>query len=134
MAYRRSVWLVLVSVVVLAGQDVSAHHSPTAEFDPNDPVKVTGTIQRVEWQNPHVWFFVDVTEADGTVTTWGFSTWPPGSLMRRGITKDVLSIDTVVNVEGWRARDGSNNSSTRRLTFEDGSSVLGSPQEYLRGQ
>jgi hypothetical protein len=121
----------LVLIAVLAGRAASAHHSPAAEFDPDDPVKVTGTIQRVEWQNPHVWFFVDVTEEDGSVTTWGFSTWPPGLLMRRGVTKEVLTIGAVVNVEGARARDGSNNSSTRRLTFADGSAVLGTREDYL---
>ena len=106
-----------------------AHHSALAEFDPDMPVKVTGTLKTVEWQNPHVWFFVDVTEDDGTVTTWGFSTAPPGALMRRGITKDVMRIGAVVNVEGARARDGSNHSSTRRLTFEDGTAVLAPPEE-----
>jgi len=120
--------------LVFAGQTAWAHHSPAAEFDFSTPVKVTGTIQRVEWQNPHVWFFVDVTDADGAVTTWGFSTWPPGSLMRRGITKDVMTIGAVVNVEGARARDGSNNSSTRSLTFADGTSVLASREEYLGEQ
>jgi hypothetical protein len=120
--------------LALGGQVAWAHHSPLAEFDPSTPVKVTGTIQRVEWQNPHVWFFVDVTEADGTVTTWGFSTWPPGSLMRQGITKDVLGIGTVVNVEGARARDGSNNSSTRRLTFADGTDAIGPREIFLGGQ
>ncbi len=124
-------FLLLVLCVVLVGRVAWAHHSPAAEFDPDVPVKVTGTIQRVEWQNPHVWFFVDVTEEDGSVTTWGFSTWPPGLLMRRGVTKEVLTIGAVVNVEGARARDGSNNSSTRRLTFADGSAVLGTREDYL---
>lgn len=123
--------LLLILGVVLIGRATWAHHSPAAEFDPDVPVKVTGTIQRVEWQNPHVWFFVDVTEEDGSVTTWGFSTWPPGLLMRRGVTKEVLTIGAEVNVEGARARDGSNNSSTRSLTFADGSAVLGTREDYL---
>jgi hypothetical protein len=131
MAHKRWFFLLLALGVVLSGRAAWAHHSPAAEFDPDDPVKVTGTIQRVEWQNPHVWFFVDVTENDGTVTTWGFSTWPPGLLMRRGVTKEVLTIGAVVNVEGARARDGSNNSSTRSLTFADGSAVLGTREDYL---
>ena len=129
MAHKRLALLMLVLGVVLGGRAAWAHHSALAEFDPDMPVKVTGTLKTVEWQNPHVWFFVDVTEDDGTVTTWGFSTAPPGSLMRRGITKDVMRIGAVVNVEGARARDGSNNSSTRRLTFEDGTAVLAPPAE-----
>ena len=120
MRHKHSLSLLLGICLVLAARPLWAHHSPLAEFDPSMPVKVSGTIQRVEWQNPHVWFFVDVTEADGTVTTWGFSTWPPGSLMRAGVLKDTFKVGTVVNVEGSRARDGSNNSSTQRLTLEDG--------------
>jgi hypothetical protein len=116
--------LVVAAGLLLGTQGARAHHSEAAEYDQTKPVKVTGTIRKVEWANPHVWFFVDVTDADGKVTTWGFSTAPPGSLMRRGITKDALKIGAVVNVEGSRARDGSNNASTRRLTFADGTNVL----------
>jgi uncharacterized protein DUF6152 len=101
-----------------------AHHSETAEYDTTKPVKVTGTISRVEWTNPHIWFYVDVKDENGTVTTWGFSAAPPGMLMRRGITKEQLKIGAVVNVEGSRARDGSNNASGRRVTFADGRNVF----------
>ena len=101
-----------------------AHHSETAEYDTTKPVKVTGTISRVEWTNPHIWFYVDVKDENGNVTTWGFSAAPPGMLMRRGITKEQLKIGAVVNVEGSRARDGSNNASGRRVTFADGRNVF----------
>jgi hypothetical protein len=110
--------------VVIGTVPVRAHHSEAAEYDASKPVKVTGTLKKVEWANPHVWFYVDVTEADGKVTTWAFSTQPPGALMRRGVTKEALKIGSVVNVEGVRARDGSNNGSMRRLTFSDGTQVL----------
>jgi hypothetical protein len=117
--------LVLLALAVMSGgQALSAHHSETAEYDISKPVKVTGTIAKVEWQNPHVWFYVDVKEGDGTVTTWGFSSAPPGALMRRGVTKEALKIGAVVNVEGSRARDGSNNASGRRVTFADGTNVF----------
>ena len=105
-------------------QPVLAHHSEAAEFDTTKPVKVTGTLTKVEWQNPHIWFYVDVKDDSGKITTWGFSAGPPGSLMRRGITKAALKIGAVVNVEGSRARDGSNNGSGRRVTFADGTNVL----------
>jgi DNA/RNA endonuclease YhcR with UshA esterase domain len=108
---------------------VLGHHSETAEFNPDTPVKVTGTIVRVEWLNPHVWFYVDVKDEKGNVTTWGFSGAPPGSLMRRGITKDVLKIGSVVNVTGARARDGSNNASSRSVTFADGRNVFTATNE-----
>jgi hypothetical protein len=108
---------------------VFAHHSETAEFNPDTPVTVTGTIVRVEWLNPHVWFYVDAKDDKGKVTTWGFSGAPPGSLMRRGITKDVLKIGSVVNVTGARARDGSNNASSRSVTFADGRNVFTATNE-----
>ena len=110
--------------LAMAGQPILAHHSESAEFDQSKPVKLTGTISKVEWQNPHVWFYVDVKDETGKTTTWGFSNSPPGSLMRRGITKDALKIGAVVNVEGSRARDGSNNASGRRVTFADGKNVF----------
>ena len=108
---------------------VFGHHSETAEFDQNNPVKVTGTIVKVEWLNPHVWFYVDVKDDSGKVTTWGFSNAPPGALMRRGITKDALQIGATVNVEGSRARDGSNNASGRSVTFPDGKNVFTATSE-----
>jgi hypothetical protein len=101
-----------------------AHHAEAAEYDTTKPVKVSGMLTKVEWQNPHVWFYVEVKEQDGKLTTWGFSTAPPGALMRRGVTKTALKLGSVINVEGVRARDGSNNASARRITFADGTNVL----------
>jgi len=129
MRHRQLSILLLSLGLALAGRAASGHHSELAEFDPDNPVNVTGTLSKVEWHNPHVWFFVDVTGDDGSVTTWGFSTSPPGILMRRGVTKDAMRIGAVVNVMGSRARDGSNNASTRGLTFADGSAVLARPEE-----
>ena len=120
---RLSISLVFLGFL-LASPSVRAHHSEAAEYDSTKPVKLSGTLSKVEWANPHVWFYVDVKETDGNVTTWGFSTQPPGSLMRRGVKRDALKIGAVVNVEGVRARDGSNNAAMRRLTFADGSQVL----------
>jgi len=128
MPHTRYSLILLGFGLVLGGRAAWAHHSELAEFDPDNPVTVTGTLAKVEWHNPHVWFFVDVTEDDGSVTTWGFSTSPPGILMRRGVTKTAMRIGAEVNVQGSRARDGSNNASTRSLTFADGSAVL-APRE-----
>ena len=115
--------LLLVLLMAIAAP-VFAHHSEAAEYDSTKPMKVTGPIKKVEWQNPHVWFYVDVKDENGNITTWGFSGAPPGALMRRGITKEVLKLGAPVNVEGSCARDGSNNASGRRVTFADGTNVF----------
>jgi len=74
--------------------------------------------------NPHIWYYVDVKNADGTLTTWAISGGAPGQLMRRGITKDLLVIGSTVNVEGFRAKDGSNNGFGQRVTYQDGRNVF----------
>jgi len=101
-----------------------AHHSFAAEFDDKKPVKMSGTLVKVEWQNPHIWFYLAVKNGDGSVTTWGFAGGAPGQLMRRGITKDQLKIGETIVVEGFRSKDGSNNASGGRVTFPDGRNVL----------
>jgi hypothetical protein len=101
-----------------------AHHSFAAEFDDRKPVKITGKIVKVEWQNPHIWFYLEVKNADGSATTWGFAGGAPGQLMRRGITKDQLRVGDTVVVEGFRSKDSSNNASGGRVTFPDGRNVL----------
>ena len=123
----RNVLFGLILVAIAA--PVFGHHSEAAEYDSTKPVKVTGTIKKVEWQNPHVWFYVDVKGEDGKITTWGFSGAPPGALMRRGITKEALTLGAVVNVQGSRARDGSNNASGRSVTFADGRNVFTATSE-----
>ncbi len=101
-----------------------AHHSFSAEFDGDKPIKVTGTVTRVEWQNPHIWFYVDVKNADGSTTNWAFSGGAPGQLMRRGVTKNVLKIGSSLMVDGFLAKDGSHNAFGSRVTFPDGKSVF----------
>ena len=119
----------LVASVVLAATPLAAHHSFAAEYDSNQPVKVTGVLTRVEWTNPHIWFYLDVKDDKGNVTTWGFSAGPPGVLQRRGIPKSVLKIGDTIVVEGFRARDGSTNASGGSVTFTDGRRVLTASQE-----
>jgi hypothetical protein len=111
-------------LAIAASLPLFAHHSFAAEFDDQKPVKMTGTIVKVEWQNPHIWYYLAVKNADGTNTTWGFAGGAPGQLMRRGITKDQLKVGETVVVEGYRSKDGSNNASGGRLTFPDGRNVL----------
>jgi hypothetical protein len=116
--------LFLLSLVLAAIPAIQAHHSFAAEFDTAKPVKMTGVVTKVEWQNPHIWFYVDVKSGDGTITNWGFSGGAPGQLMRRGITKKVIQEGMTVTVEGFRSKDGSNNANGARVTFPDGRSVF----------
>jgi hypothetical protein len=117
----------LLAVLAIAGgaaRAVLAHHSFAAEYDDQKPLKITGTLTKVEWMNPHIWYYVEVKNTDGSATTWAISGGAPGQLMRRGITKDLLVIGSAVNVEGFRAKDGSNNGFGQRVTYPDGRNVF----------
>jgi hypothetical protein len=118
-----------VVAVFLSSVALYAHHAFQAEYDATKPVKVTGVVKKVEWMNPHIWFYVDVKDESGKVTTWGFSGGPPGMLQRRGITRDVLKVGDVIKVEGFRAKDGSNNASGGNVTFADGKKVFAGAAE-----
>jgi len=115
--------------LLLTSVPLAAHHSFAAEFDDSKPVRVTGVVKKVEWANPHIWFYVDVKDENGKVTTWGFSGGPPGMLMRRGINKDVLKPGDVIKVDGFRAKDGTNNASGGNVTFADGRKVFAGAAE-----
>ena len=84
-----------------------AHHSFAAEYDSNKPIKLTGAVTKVEWTNPHVYFYIDVRdEKTGKVTNWALEMGGPNGLMREGWTRNTLKIGDIVTVEGSRAKDG----------------------------
>ncbi len=116
--------LAMLAAALTAVPLVQAHHSFASEFDLNKKVNVTGVVTKLEWQNPHIWYYVDVKNEDGSVTNWAFSGSSPIQLMRRGINKKVLEPGTVITVEGFQAKDGSHNGGGSKVTFQDGRSVF----------
>jgi hypothetical protein len=93
-------------LLVFTEMMLSAHHSFAAVFDKNKPVKLTGTVTKVEWLNPHVWFYVDVKDGGQQVTNWAFELTNPNMLMRSGWTKTSLKPGDAITVEGFAAKDG----------------------------
>lgn len=107
--------------LVLPAAGVSAHHAFAAEFDSDKPIKLQGTIAKMELINPHSWIHLDVTKPDGTVERWMIEGGPPNALFRRGFTQDTLPVGTEILVEGFLARDGTLKANGRDITFADGS-------------
>ena len=103
---RTSLAVVFGLGVLLAATPTRAHHSFAAEFDADVPVKVTGTVTKVEWANPHVWFYLDVEDETGKVSNWAMEMGSPTRLLRRGWTRNSMKACDVVTVDGFRARNG----------------------------
>jgi hypothetical protein len=121
--------------VAAAAVPVIAHHSFAAEFDAKKPVKLRGTVTKMEWINPHSWIHIDVKAADGKVEKWMVEGGAPNALLRRGWNKNSLLPGTEILVEGFQAKDGANRANGRDITFPDGkklfvgSSGTGAPDE-----
>jgi hypothetical protein len=90
-----------------------AHHSFAAEFDVKKPIKLTGVVTKLEWQNPHIWFYIDVKDETGKVTNWGLEMGGPNGLLRAGWTRNSMKAGDTVTVEATLARDGSSNANAR---------------------
>jgi hypothetical protein len=106
--------------LMLASVPAIAHHSFAAEFDAAKPIKLTGSVTKVEWMNPHTYFYIDVKDDKGAVTNWGLEMGSPNGLMRQGWTRNSMKIGDVVTVEGSAAKDGSNIGNARSVTLAGG--------------
>jgi hypothetical protein len=106
-----------------------AHHSFAAEFDANTPIALTGSVTKVEWTNPHTYFYIDVTDAAGKVTSWGLEMGSPNGLMRQGWTRTALKAGDIVTVEGSRAKDGSRNANARSVVLANGQRLFAASRQ-----
>lgn len=113
-----------IAGLLLAAVPVLAHHSFAAEFDPNQPVTMSGVVTKVEWMNPHTHFYIDVKDENGKVVNWDLETGSPNALARRGWTRNSLKIGDAVKVDAFRAKDGSSLASARNVTLSDGRKVF----------
>jgi len=110
----------LICAALLTAIPAWAHHAFAAEFDIKKPVKLQGTVTRMEWINPHAWIHIDVKGPDGKITSWMVEGGSPNILLRRGFSKQSLEEGTVVIVEGYQAKNGENRANGSNITFTDG--------------
>jgi len=111
-----------------------AHHSFAAQFDAEKPIELTGTVTKVEWRNPHAWFYIDVEGDDGNVANWGMELASPNLLMRKGWSRSSMKVGDAVTVEGFLARDGSNTGNARVITLNATGKTLSIGSGYARGE
>ena len=113
----------------------SSHHSFAAQYDSTKPLTVTGTVVKVDWSNPHIHFYVDVKNPDGTMARWTFEGYPPNMLIRQGWKRDeTMKVGDVVSVSGWQARGEPQVGTARDVTWANGRKLTSGPPATIGGQ
>jgi hypothetical protein len=113
-----------LGLLFVAAAPAFTHHSVSAEFDVKRKITYTGVITRVEWRNPHIYFYVDVKDANDRVINWAFEGAGPNTLSRLGWMRDTLKVGDRVTVVAFPARDGANVASAQKVTLANGRTVL----------
>jgi hypothetical protein len=124
----RNIGVLLSACAFACAGTAFAHHSFSAEFDAAKPVKLTGIVTKVEWTNPHVWFYINVKDDAGQVKNWGAEMGPPHGLQRSGWRRETLKIGEEVTINGFLARNGANRMNARTVTL---TSTGGRPGQTL---
>jgi Family of unknown function (DUF6152) len=110
--------------LLISARPSPAHHSFLAEFDQRKPVTVTGVVTKVEWQNPHAFFYVDSKDANGKVVKWSFQTATPSALTNRGWKRESVKAGDQVTVQGYLAKHGTNFAAARSVLMPNGQKVF----------
>jgi hypothetical protein len=111
-------------LLLMAAVPVWAHHSFAGEYDIDKPVKLQGTVKKVEWINPHSWITIDVKKTDGKVETWEIEAGAPNAMFRRGFSRDSLPLGTEIAVTGYLAKNGGQRVNGRDLTLPNGQKLF----------
>lgn len=124
--------LVITFVFLASGLPVVAHHSFAAQYDRNKPIKLKGAITKLEWANPHIYFYVDVADAAGVTANWAIEGGAPSTLYRAGWRKDSAKVGDVVTIDGFLARDGSKLVNMQSAVLADGRNLFVGTQTYYQ--